>query len=119
MLCFFFNDTATTEIYTLSLHDALPIFWGVAKTLIPAPLRSMTAVDRPTCATVPRRKLIKAWLLVHAGFLGEENRLSEHIYEYPSKGPGQSARTPRLRFGLGPGALRRRERRTSRTGGGN
>ena len=27
MLVFFFNDTATTEIYTLSLHDALPI-WG-------------------------------------------------------------------------------------------
>src|SRR3712207_8697260 len=24
--CVFFNDTATTEIYTLSLHDALPIF---------------------------------------------------------------------------------------------
>src|SRR2546427_8756561 len=33
-LFFFFNDTATTEIYTLSLHDALPIYapaatmWG-------------------------------------------------------------------------------------------
>src|SRR5256886_16540569 len=27
---FFFNDTATTEIYTLSLHDALPIF-GVGR----------------------------------------------------------------------------------------
>src|SRR5256885_16608040 len=27
-LFFFFNDTATTEIYTLSLHDALPIFFG-------------------------------------------------------------------------------------------
>src|SRR3712207_9489029 len=26
LLFFFFNDTATTEIYTLSLHDALPIF---------------------------------------------------------------------------------------------
>src|SRR2546430_15048220 len=26
---FFFNDTATTEIYTLSLHDALPIFHGL------------------------------------------------------------------------------------------
>src|SRR5256885_5737132 len=26
---FFFNDTATTEIYTLSLHDALPIFGQV------------------------------------------------------------------------------------------
>src|SRR5690554_8159612 len=25
---FFFNDTATTEIYTLSLHDALPIYIG-------------------------------------------------------------------------------------------
>src|SRR6267142_4016391 len=29
-LFFFFNDTATTEIYTLSLHDALPIFPGLA-----------------------------------------------------------------------------------------
>src|SRR2546430_7185022 len=27
---FFFNDTATTEIYTLSLHDALPISLGFA-----------------------------------------------------------------------------------------
>src|SRR3712207_8065137 len=27
-LIFFFNDTATTEIYTLSLHDALPILRG-------------------------------------------------------------------------------------------
>src|SRR5438876_10327538 len=26
---FFFNDTATTEIYTLSLHDALPIYTSV------------------------------------------------------------------------------------------
>ena len=25
VMFFFFNDTATTEIYTLSLHDALPI----------------------------------------------------------------------------------------------
>ena len=25
VVVFFFNDTATTEIYTLSLHDALPI----------------------------------------------------------------------------------------------
>src|SRR5687768_17565049 len=28
LLCFFFNDTPTTEIYTLSLHDALPIYPG-------------------------------------------------------------------------------------------
>src|SRR2546426_7325927 len=36
---FFFNDTATTEIYTLSLHDALPISllskaWGVTLPLV-------------------------------------------------------------------------------------
>src|SRR5258708_31695896 len=30
LLFFFFNDTATTEIYTLSLHDALPILTSVA-----------------------------------------------------------------------------------------
>src|SRR5688572_31144574 len=29
-LFFFFNDTATTEIYTLSLHDALPIYGTLA-----------------------------------------------------------------------------------------
>ena len=29
--CFFFNDTATTEIYTLSLHDALPISGSIKK----------------------------------------------------------------------------------------
>src|SRR3712207_8962205 len=28
---FFFNDTATTEIYTLSLHDALPIYYKTIK----------------------------------------------------------------------------------------
>src|SRR5256885_11477847 len=30
---FFFNDTATTEIYTLSLHDALPIYLVVGQHL--------------------------------------------------------------------------------------
>ena len=34
---FFFNDTATTEIYTLSLHDALPISWAQA----PEPVRQI------------------------------------------------------------------------------
>src|SRR2546426_10286021 len=31
LIFFFFNDTATTEIYTLSLHDALPIFRSDAR----------------------------------------------------------------------------------------
>src|SRR5215211_5950172 len=39
-LCsFFFNDTATTEIYTLSLHDALPI-WRSWHSSLASPLRS-------------------------------------------------------------------------------
>src|SRR2546425_12664120 len=34
LLFFFFNDTATTEIYTLSLHDALPILSHCPKPII-------------------------------------------------------------------------------------
>src|SRR3712207_7010355 len=36
MFCFF-NDTATTEIYTLSLHDALPIYAVVCKEILQRP----------------------------------------------------------------------------------
>src|SRR3712207_8850871 len=39
IICFFFfNDTATTEIYTLSLHDALPISSGKRRVLAEVPL---------------------------------------------------------------------------------
>src|SRR2546422_386615 len=41
---FFFNDTATTEIYTLSLHDALPISLAAAK--FPDSVRSQRVPDR-------------------------------------------------------------------------
>src|SRR6202165_6165018 len=37
---FFFNDTATTEIYTLSLHDALPISAGNLSVPLPLCLRT-------------------------------------------------------------------------------
>src|SRR2546426_6681494 len=40
---FFFNDTATTEIYTLSLHDALPISVGVKPIVVSMPTPSRTA----------------------------------------------------------------------------
>src|SRR2546430_11697963 len=57
---FFFNDTATTEIYTLSLHDALPIssltdtrsadYYRRALELMPggvnSPVRAMRAIGR-------------------------------------------------------------------------
>src|SRR3712207_6905292 len=41
LVFFFFNDTATTEIYTLSLHDALPIFDSL----------SMQGANAPEAAT--------------------------------------------------------------------
>src|SRR3712207_7814642 len=44
MIVFFFNDTATTEIYTLSLHDALPISVLVPGCLIDLPVRGVVAL---------------------------------------------------------------------------
>src|SRR3712207_7108152 len=52
---FFFNDTATTEIYTLSLHDALPIS-RASTPPTPASSRS-SAGSRGCCATTsPTRR---------------------------------------------------------------
>src|SRR2546422_6778139 len=53
MLVFFFNDTATTEIYPLSLHDALPIYARVR----PAPAGALprgAAGARPVPGTAER-----------------------------------------------------------------
>src|SRR3712207_7978354 len=53
-MCFFFNDTATTEIYTLSLHDALPIFrtpmgasWASRTAFTPAETTFRASTSRP------------------------------------------------------------------------
>src|SRR5258708_24566598 len=50
---FFFNDTATTEIYTLSLHDALPIFPFHSTPFQSFPLHS-TRVDSNVFHSNPR-----------------------------------------------------------------
>src|SRR5258708_35097264 len=42
---FFFNDTATTEIYTLSLHDALPIFHLRGLVLAAGPLAGTNPIS--------------------------------------------------------------------------
>src|SRR3712207_8712555 len=54
----FFNDTATTEIYTLSLHDALPIFlmftsWSEVST--PAELSMASEFTRPPASAYSTR----------------------------------------------------------------
>src|SRR5436309_9043779 len=49
-ILFFFNDPATTEIYTLSLHDALPIFAAP-----PAPGWTATSRARPSQPAATRR----------------------------------------------------------------
>src|SRR5947209_19847305 len=49
---FFFNDTATTEIYTLSLHDALPI---LSATCFSKPTRRDWATNGPGPAQCRRR----------------------------------------------------------------
>src|SRR5260370_3821216 len=67
---FFFNDTATTEIYTLSLHDALPICNG----------RRTQAFDRSAQEE-------NAWPAAHAKELrsdGTEKRSEEHTSELQS-----------------------------------
>src|SRR5690242_20938931 len=60
LIVFFFNDAATTEIYTLSLHDALPIS-GSAPVARPRSGRTKpprkTAVPRPSCYSFPWRDL--------------------------------------------------------------
>src|SRR3712207_9111739 len=48
LLCFFFNDTATTEIYTLSLHDALPICGRS-----PSQQKAAASVVRPGASSGP------------------------------------------------------------------
>src|SRR2546421_932582 len=66
LLFFFFNDTATTEIYTLSLHDALPIcFAERSQFRIPGLLKRCTRLD-------PFRDASN-------GFLGQPIALKRHV----------------------------------------
>src|SRR2546422_7522177 len=84
---FFFNDTATTEIYTLSLHDALPISVGalrgrprrlrLAEQLYELPLRQLD--QRGVGAAVPKRCITRE----AAAPLGA--RSEEHTSELQSR----------------------------------
>src|SRR2546426_1166624 len=62
---FFFNDTATTEIYTLSLHDALPIYIVVF-----APPQQLLSAEAGVRARWPKISII---LRADSGFRSEEH----------------------------------------------
>src|SRR5256886_3582943 len=53
-LFFFFNDTATTEIYTLSLHDALPILTARSPRPTTRTSSGSRATRTPTCGRAMR-----------------------------------------------------------------
>src|SRR3712207_9333102 len=79
---FFFNDTATTEIYTLSLHDALPIYQTRT-------LRLFAYVARCEHAA-PARRLHRARRLPRVPLLLFEVR-DEHVGALAREGQGDGA----------------------------
>src|SRR3712207_9516713 len=72
---FFFNDTATTEIYTLSLHDALPI--------LTATRRAKPTLQEKLC--VPRDGRGYSWLADYLARLEGKERSEEHTSELQSR----------------------------------
>src|SRR5438034_5650370 len=68
---FFFNDTATTEIYTLSLHDALPI-WTIARQTVGGDPQ-IGARPLPMGGVFNQRQTE----LVHVGVIRSEEHTSE------------------------------------------
>src|SRR6266853_4013205 len=58
---FFFNDTATTEIYTLSLHDALPTSPAVTPPLASPPV----VEDKEVVEPAARELITRAWASYH------------------------------------------------------
>src|SRR2546429_9081183 len=76
---FFFNDTATTEIYTLSLHDALPIYQMAAT---PAP-SGWLSPPRTADQAMARGRLPRA---MYRGRAREKpSRSEEHTSELQSR----------------------------------
>src|SRR5256885_8800266 len=77
-LFFFFNDTATTEIYTLSLHDALPISTRPMKTPYMKKSPSVIWFDRIAC---PPSRIIRMPI---APMMMVAKRSEEHTSELQS-----------------------------------
>src|SRR3712207_7312173 len=88
MSCFFFfNDTATTEIYTLSLHDALPIFRrGVAARAEPGRAPVEVLLRPPVLVVAPLDPHpVLAELLDQPHRQADAGRSEEHTSELQSR----------------------------------
>src|SRR3712207_8394766 len=79
---FFFNDTATTEIYTLSLHDALPISRPLPEPLRPRAQLLRRVRGRPALHRAAARGHRQR---VHAGQVRGLHRSEEHTSELQSR----------------------------------
>src|SRR6266566_997706 len=74
---FFFNDTATTEIYTLSLHDALPIRKVASRSSQHSKMFGQPASSHTVCRPSRLTRLfsavysgpVRSRVLIHGGFL--------------------------------------------------
>src|SRR5256886_5370785 len=86
---FFFNDTATTEIYTLSLHDALPISDDLFKCeghdLWLAPTAEVPVTNLYRDETLPAERLPISLCAYTPCFRSEAGRSEEHTSELQSQ----------------------------------
>src|SRR3989454_3769166 len=77
-MLFFFNDTATTEIYTLSLHDALPIWYHETRR------RHPLAVDGNVLEGIRAERKAMSHLREIADRIVDTSRSEEHTSELQS-----------------------------------
>src|SRR3712207_9104484 len=80
---FFFNDTATTEIYTLSLHDALPIYISASGYVSASTLQS--GIDPPWPSVVIGRPYASSSAALSDSNAGPSSRSEEHTSELQSR----------------------------------
>src|SRR5690554_7815105 len=92
LLVFFFNDPATTEIYTLSLHDALPIFKAeeiriLAEKLITLAKKGDLSARRQAATVIVDHEVLKKLFAEIAGKYADRNggRSEEHTSELQSR----------------------------------
>src|SRR3712207_8527692 len=87
---FFFNDTATTEIYTLSLHDALPIYGrrrasGDGSARCSRLVIGRRRAARQAAAALPTRRSARAHRALRAHPRSQASRSEEHTSELQSR----------------------------------